>query len=263
MQPVLEGTVHGHLQRVVARPRRGREHVDGRGARLGEQLTVGVAAGLGVVQVLGSRTAVGARADVAHADRDVQRQAAFDERVPRLRGARASTSFGIGRRHVHAPRQRNVAAREVRVWRAGDALGHIAVGDEAVQAGVAVGDRQREPPTHRARPRQRGERPAVAGAEHRALVETVRGADARREERLADVDAQILRVAAEAAEPDVERVDVEQLDAAVLTGHQRVVLVAEAKVQRELLVDLPAIGHVEAGTGFRGRSAPRTARSCE
>src|SRR5690606_4141293 len=70
-------------------------------------------------------------------------------------------------------------------------------------------------------------------------------ADARREQRVARLDAQVLRVAAEAAEPDVEGIEVEHLEAPAVTRHERVVLVAQAQVERELLVDLPAIRDVE------------------
>ena len=53
-------------------------------------------------------------------------------------------------------------------------------------------------------------------------------------------------IAAEPAQRDVERVEVEQLDAAVGAVEQRVVLVAQPEVDGELLVHLPAVGDVEA-----------------
>src|SRR4029453_12211254 len=52
-------------------------------------------------------------------------------------------------------------------------------------------------------------------------------------------------VAAPATQQDVESTKVEPLDAAILTRHQGVVLVAESGIDRELLVHLPAIRDVD------------------
>src|SRR5690606_18806977 len=68
----------------------------------------------------------------------------------------------------------------------------------------------------------------------------------RCKQRVARLDAQVLRVAAQPAETHVEGVEVEHLETPALTRHQRIVLVAEAEVQRQLLVDLPAIRDVDA-----------------
>src|SRR4029078_10996158 len=117
--------------------------------------------------------------------------------------------------------------------------------DEAVYASVGKCDRQREAATHWPRPGQRVVSLAVSRARHRLLVETIGGAQAGRKQRVADLDAEVCRVAAPPAQFDGKRIQVEQLDAAILAGHQRVVLVAEAGIDRELLIHLPAIRDVD------------------
>ncbi len=152
----------------------------------------------------------------------------------------------IRRPHGDAARQRDGAAGDVRVRRAGDAVGERPKWREPVRTGGTVGDRRRIEPAHRPRPRQRVEGPAEAGAEHGVLVDAIGEAEPWGDQALVHLDAEVLRVAAEAAQPDLERVVVELLETTIRARHQREVLVAQAEVHGQLLVHLPPVRQVEA-----------------
>ena len=129
--------------------------------------------------------------------------------------------------------------------------------DKAVRIDSAelARERQREEAAERPRERQRVVRDAVSGTEHGVLIEAVDGAEARREEALADLDPEVFGNAPDTAEEDVERCQrprarqivraFDPFDAAVGSCHQRVVLVAKPEIECQPRVDLPPVANVE------------------
>ena len=149
-------------------------------------------------------------------------------------------------------------------------------------------ERQREETAQRARERQRVVRDAVTGARHGVVIDPIDGAQTRSEERLAHLDPKILRDVALAAEEhrrnaascgsaSGEGVNApvfwasarvlarssapsDLLDAAVGAGHEGVVLVAQAEVERQLVVHLPPVARIRSCAATRAWSSTRTGR---
>ena len=178
-------------------------------------------------------------AHVRDVDRD-ERQAPLDRDVPRVRLAPVHR-VGHGGLDAEGVRQREAAGAEVRIRELRNPLIQRAVPAErglrrrGVEARVqhqrvALVAVKRQLTRHALR--VVGE--AVAGANHRLLVQPVDGADTRRKRVLRRVEPHVLRVAADAADQHVERVQVEHLDLVILPPHDRVVLPAQAQIEREL-----------------------------
>ena len=104
------------------------------------------------------------------------------------------------------------------------------------------------------RPQPAGvERGAVAAAEHRFVVEAIDGAEPRRKPVLRRLQAHVLRVAANAADQDIERLQVHYLDLPIGTPEDRVVLPPQPEIERELVVRRPAIAEEHRMLPLAGR----------
>ena len=216
-QAVLERTVDGDLQAVVARLGARGPLVDARRPGLREVLQSGVAqAGLAVVDVDVGVAAVGRRADVGDLDRNVEREAVLEGDVPLL-DSRPIEVGRVGRPHEHAARQLHHARAVVRDRHRGDAARQRRVVEELVGRVVeedVVGERA----AHRPRPGQRVVGDPVARARDRGLVQPVRRPETWREVPLLHVDAHVLRHRPAPAQQDVVGGVVEALDARCSRG---------------------------------------------
>ena len=128
---------------------------------------------------------------------------------------------------------------------------------------VGVADRQRIEAAERTRPRNRIEGLAVASAEHRLIVDAVGRAETRREQRLAHLDP--VDPSGTLPTPPSSTLNVgivEHLDAAILARHQRVVLVAQAEVEGQLLRHVPAVADERAVLVLAAAHRSRTGCSC-
>jgi hypothetical protein len=213
-----------------------------------EELAVRVAPALGPVQVLIGVPPILPGADVPDAHRDVEGNPPFEHHVELVR-PRALDVVGIGRAHGDVAGHRDPARADVGQRDLGDA--ELQRERREVAAELPGGrfrepDRQRIESTERARPRERVVGDAVAGPEHRFLVQAVGDAHPRREERLAGVQADVLGHAAHAAEEHFVRRVVEPLQAATASPlHDRVVLVAQPEVDGELFARIPSVADEE------------------
>ena len=87
---------------------------------------------------------------------------------------------------------------------------------------------------------------AVAGAEYPGVGDAIGKADAGREPALADVDSAVGGHRACAASQNLVCVGIVTLDAAVAAGGNGEVFPAQAVIQRQLRIDIPAVARIEA-----------------
>src|SRR5262249_16714926 len=99
---------------------------------------------------------------------------------------------------------------------------------------------------HRARQRIGIVADAVPGADNQLLIGTPGQADARREQSLADLYAQIGRALTDAADLNHVGAYVVSLQTAVFARRNREVFVARAVGKRQLRIDLPLIARIKA-----------------
>src|SRR5438128_926165 len=85
---------------------------------------------------------------------------------------------------------------------------------------------------------------SIAASDHCVVIQAVGKAYARAEQFLAGGDADASRNIADAAQEDLIGLRIPALDAAITARDERVVLVAQTDVQRQLSADLPPIAEI-------------------
>ena len=146
----------------------------------------------------------------------------------------------------HRPREGDDAGREIGSDRIGDTLFDCTGLSEIVRRHKGLIDDNRIPAAQGARERDGIVVDAVAGADHGLVAEPVSQSDARREELVADGDANVFGLAAAAAQKHIVAGRIVALDTIAGASHQRIELVAQPDIDREVAVHLPAVASVPA-----------------
>src|SRR5262249_30975282 len=146
--------------------------------------------------------------------------------------------------------QRNDTRRKVGTLSIRNALSKRGGPRVAVGGYVSRIHSQRVPATQRARERNRIEVDAETRTNHRLLSQAICESNARSEQFVADRDSRVIGNIAASAEEHVIGVRIVTLDALARACHQREELIAQAEVDREVPVDLPAILRVPAKLPF-------------
>src|SRR5207247_6568991 len=149
--------------------------------------------------------------------------------------------------HVGDGRLRDYARRHSGAVDRGNALTERAYKGEPVRRIEPEVHRERIEAAQRARERERIEVESVACTDDGLLVQTVGHSNARRELLVVDRHADVRRNVAPSTQKYLVRLRIQPLDAlACRAAHQRIELITQAEVQRELASDLPAIARVPA-----------------